>query len=364
MKKFKLLTLVLAISLILCACGGGGSYSDNMGSSMGADVSTSGGYFNGITESMGTVAGFNSDSDYCYDETYDEEEYIEGEYTEESESVDTQTTNSSTTSNDVKQLYENKLVYRCNMSVETLDYSDTYNKLKESISKYEGIVESEYFTNDSSKVDYSYSGMYKTGVRNSIVVRIPSANYNNFVNESGNLGNITSKQTSVDNITQKYYDTTAQVEGLEKQLARLQAMLDEATEVYDMIEINEQITEIEYRINSLTTEIRTMDMDTTYSYVTIEIVEVVEYTEGEEPIKTNTFVDRLKNQIVNTWENVLDSLESLLFSLIAAIPVLIILVIVVVVFKIVKKKRGNKKNWMDEALEVIKDAEEKEDNEK
>jgi short subunit fatty acids transporter len=107
-----------------------------------------------------------------------------------------------------------------------------------------------------------------------------------------------------------------------------------------------------------------MDMDTTYSYVTIEIVEVVEYTEGETPIKTNTFVDRLKNQIVNTWENVLDSLESLLFSLIAAIPVLIILMIVVVVFKIVKKKRGNKKNWMDEALEVIKDAEEKEDNEK
>ena len=225
-------------------------------------------------------------------------------------------------------------------------------------------MESEYFTNDSSEVDYIYSGMYKTGVRNNIVVRIPSANYNNFINESGNLGNITSKQTSVDNITQKYYDTTAQVEGLEKQLARLQTMLDEATEVYEMIEINEQITEIEYRINSLTTEIRTMDMDTTYSYVTIEIVEVVEYTEGEEPIKTNTFVDRLKNQIVNTWENVLDSLESLLFSLIAAIPVLIILVIVIVVFKIVKKKRGNKKNWMDEALEVIKDAEEKEDNEK
>ena len=78
MKKIKILTLTIGISLVLCACGGGGSYSDNMGSSIRADIGTSasGGYFSDITESMGIVNGFNSDSDdYYYDETYAEEEF-------------------------------------------------------------------------------------------------------------------------------------------------------------------------------------------------------------------------------------------------------------------------------------------------
>lgn len=111
-------------------------------------------------------------------------------------------------------LLEEKLVYHCNLEIETLDYAATMTSVKAAIAKYSGVIQSE--SESDSGHDWYYESYRKTSgtLHNYLEVRIPSKDYNNFLEELGGVGKVISKTTSVDNISQKYYDTTAQIEAL------------------------------------------------------------------------------------------------------------------------------------------------------
>lgn len=353
----KLNTLIITLGLILSLTGCGAASTNSYSSITESSDST----FEGITDGLSV----NSNTKYN-GSTIDSEESYNYDYTEAvTEDFEIEDTSTQSQSKTNTNLYEDKLIYRSSIEIETLDFEKTYNTLLSMMNEYECRVESEEFYDSSASYSNSYnynsSHKYINGKTDVLTIRIPSEKYKEFISRNGELGNIISKQSSIENITQQYYDTTAQVEGLEVQLERLQEMLKSTYDVEDMITINSEITNIENRINQLKTEIRTMDMDTTYSYITLTITEVLEYSEAENPVKTNTFIDRLKNQIKETWKNTLESLENLLFDIIDAIPTLIILAIVFAIITIVKKKRknkSNKKNIIDETLEIIKEAEE------
>ena len=239
-------------------------------------------------------------------------------------------------------------MYTCDTTLETLDFDDTYNKLQSLMDKYSCVIESETMNDDDSSYlynNYKHYGEdpdeYTTGKIDNIKVRVPSKDFKKFISEYSNLGNVTSKTQTADNITQHYYDTTAEVEGKKAELQRLQDMLDTATDINDIISINSKITDVQTVINMLTTEIRTMDTEVAYSTVNIEVKEVIQYTEKENPEKTNTFLDRVKKSFKDGWkgvgkflENFLLALIELLFTLIKLIPVAIVIGLIVVIIRL------------------------------
>lgn len=245
-------------------------------------------------------------------------------------------------------LLEEKLVYHCNLEIETLDYAATMTSVKETISKYGGIIQSE--SESDSGYEWYYENYRKTSgtMHNYLEVRIPSKDYNNFLSELDGVGKVISKSTSVDNISQQYYDTTAQIEALQIQEKNLLAMLEKCETIEDMITVEQRLSEVQYELNNLQTTRRYMDMDVAYSYVNIGITEVMEYRQDSEPVKKNTFVDRLKNTIVSTGRGFLSFLEGLLFLIIRMAPYLIILVVIALLFpgekiSLFMEKRRSKK---------------------
>lgn len=343
-------TLALSLSLISC------DSASNKATMAGSTSNSAGAYVSGFDG-----GSYKSDSvmntysaGFSGVESIDSSEYIAEDTNWAGDEMQPITSDeASTTTSEPKQstgkqsqeLKEEKLVYRCNINLETMEYDETYNKLKELIDKFDCRIESEDFRDEAVSYNgyYEYNvsnNGYKSNKTNTLTIRVPSKNYQAFVDANGELGNIVSKSSTIENITQQYYDTTAEVDGLRKQLARLQAMMDEAYIVEDMIEINREITNVQGRINSLETNIRTMDMDTAYSYVKLHITEVVEYTEYEPIEKKKTFIDRLKNQVAHTWEETLDSAEELLFWFISIIPTLLILIALTIVIRMVLKKKN------------------------
>ena len=85
-------------------------------------------------------------------------------------------------------------------------------------------------------------------------------------------------------------------------------------------------------------EIRT---DVAYSFVNISINEVKEYT--PEPVKKDTFGQRLINTVSDTASNFLIFLEELLFLIISLFPYLVLIGIVVLIVISVRKKIKNRK---------------------
>lgn len=342
-KRLAALLITLTTVMSLTACSGGSSTSSAVNSTSG---STSSDIAYSTNDSYGFSSEYKGSSD-DYEETVETDNYneVDKENTE-SENTDNKTNNNSN-SNIV--LVEDKLVYKCYVDIETLDFDKSYAALQDMMEKYNCVISSETFGDESISYFYdsyySSSNKYKTGRTDEIVIRVPSANYKNFISEYGELGNVTSKTQTVDNITQEYYDTTSQVDGLKAEMERLEIMMSQATEIEDMITINQAITELQSEINSLTTYIRTMDSDVAYSYVTMSLREVLEYSEVEQPVKKNTFIDRLKNQCVDTWKGFLNFLENLLFTIIGLIPAIVIIGIIVIIIKITCKNKI--KTWKE-----------------
>lgn len=359
-RRISTLLIVLTFMMCLTACGGG-SPTNRVAGSTTESASYDSNY--STTSNYGISSKYKSASDEMYG--YSEEEVVTNDtYTESNaESIENESINNidnSTNSNIV--LVEDKLVYRCYVDIETLDFDKSYETLQNMMQKYNCVVSSETFGDKSISYfydsNYPSSSRYKNGRTDEIIIRVPSANYKAFVSEYGELGNVTSKTQTVDNITQEYYDTTSQVEGLKAEMERLEDMMSQATEIEDMITINQAITELQSEINSLTTYIRTMDSDVAYSYVTMSIREVLEYSEVEQVVKKNTFIDRLKNQCIDTWKGFLDFLENLLFAIIGLIPAIVILGVIYVVIRITckdkikawKEKRKQQKEMINSLL--------------
>ena len=301
MKKFMtmLLTTVLTAGL-LTGCGGSSPASDGA-SNTAAPYEAYDNYAPAADADYGAGIAQNS---YSMATAAEEAEYVDSEYQEE---------NKTTQNMDSMTLLEEKLVYRCNLSIETLDYAGTMKSIKEAISKYGGIIQSENETDSSYEWYYADYRKTQGTMRNYIEVRVPTANYDNFVSAMDGIGKITSKSSSIDNISQQYYDTTTQIEALKIQEKNLLEMLEQCSTIEEMITVQDKLTSVQYDISRLQTNKRYMDVDVAYSYVNISIDEVMEFRVEEEPVKTNTFMDRLVNTIKSTYSGFLMFLEIILF---------------------------------------------------
>ena len=358
-KHIKLLSTLLIVASMLVGCGStsgtvsydsasndyyGGLSADS--ASMQSTSGITGGFLDSVTSDFNSSNKYESavESEGYYNESVDYESKNESIKTEEQ--VDSEMT-----------LNMEKLVYKCAMSIETMEYQKSYDAIKKALEEVGGIVQYERQTDDSNR--WYYESYVKRGgtLHATISCRVPTAKYNEFVNSVGNVGKVMDKQTSVDNISQEYYDTTTKVQSLKIQEERLLTMLQAATTVEEMLNIEDRLESIRYEISKYETKIVYMDMDVAYSYVDIELTEVLEYTQVEEPVKKNTFVDRLVNTIKDSADDFLDLCEELLFAVIYLVPYVIILGIAFVVLCKIRKVKAKdffKRKKNEEIKELMK----------
>ena len=261
-----------------------------------------------------------------------------------------------------------KLVYTCNINMETLEFTKTVSTLKELIKKYDGFIESE--TQSDASDGWYYSSYEKTSgtLSEYVVVRIPTDKYNSFLDDLDGTGKITEKSQNVENITKQYNNTATTIKSLETQEARLLEMMEQAETIEDMLYIEDRLSDVQNELAMYKNELSEMDTDVQYSTVTLTINEVLEYTRTQVPVKTSTFMDRLKNTLRNTWSGFLDFLEGFLFFLIEITPVLLFLgafggIIALIIVKSVKASRKRKaKKAEKKAAEIAEKATGEENN--
>ena len=320
-KWAKCIPAFIITASLLTGCGAGGSSSSTTADKTAPQEAP---VANGSSWNYDSGVGVASDN---YGELAEEAGVVDSEAVADREDVEREPQTI-----DGMTLLEEKLVYHCNLDIETLDYPAAIASIKETIAKYGGVIQSE--SESDSGHNWYYADYRKTNgtMHNYLAVRIPSKDYNNFLAELDGVGKIISKSTSVDNISQKYYDTTAQIEALKIQEKNLLTMLEKCETIEDMITVEQRLSEVQYELNNLQTTRRYMDMDVAYSYVNINVSEVMEYRQDSEPVRKNTFIDRLKNTILSTGRGFLSFLELLLFLFIGLMPYIAIAAVVYLLF--------------------------------
>lgn len=284
--------------------------------------------------------GTNSDSyDYVTEEgLYDLEVAAAGDYAAEGDE------NEYTLASE--NIQKEMLVYSCYMTVDTLDFNTSMNAFKNNLNVYGGFIETENFSDGGGGGRWYYENEEKWQSYNA-TVRIPSRNYEAFCNSAGDLGDLRSKTSNVQNLSQEYSDLSTTLEIYEAKEQRYIALLADITEDEYAVAIERELTDIQIQIAGIKTRMNQISTDVAYSYVYFTLNEVKEYV--SEPIKTDTFFDRLVYTLKDAGETFLDFLEGLLFFLIYTLPYLLIIgIIIFIIVKSAKKRRAKKREKMQE----------------
>lgn len=307
----KILLISLLLSSLLTGCGA----SSEMTS---ADFVTNGNFYTDSSMKDSAAAEFEEDF-----------------YEESIEEVDTSDSSSYITGD--------KIVYTCDMSIETLEYSTCMSTIKEKISEYKGFIESE----NESDNDYRwyYSDYEKTSgtKRNTIIIRIPSKDYENFLNSLEGTGKIVSKYTNAENISKQYSNTQSLIQMYETEESNLLKMLEKATSISDMIEIEARLSEVQYELLIARNNLSSMDSDIEYSTITIRVEEVMEYSPSY-VVEPDTFWGKLKLAFTDGWEAFFNIIEFIVLTFVILLPEIITIILIVLVIRKIVKKRKLKKN--------------------
>lgn len=234
----------------------------------------------------------------------------------------------------------------------TLDAADAVEK--KIIKTYRIYLESKAFddalaliTSEAEKLggyvsQSSVSGNASTGRSRSAsyTVRVPSADAEAYLDTISAVCNVRSSSLTTDDITDSYYDSKARMESLVEQESRLDAMMDKAQTLSEMLAIEDKLTDVRAQINSLNKQIQLMDKSVDYSYVYVELSEVIEY-HVEDP----TYLQRLGESFGGSFVNFAEVLGEALIIFIWILPFLLVGgTIAIVAITISLKKKRTKKN--------------------
>lgn len=182
---------------------------------------------------------------------------------------------SSSTGVDSVEASGQKLIKTVNLTMETREFDTLLENIQAKTTECGGYVESSeisglsYYNTDGSR--YAW-----------LTLRIPADRLDEFVTVVSGLGNVTSQNESVQDVTLQYVDVKSHIEALETEQTRLLELMEQAESMEDIITIESRLSEIRYELQSYESTLRTYDNQVDYSTVTVSIDEVDRETVTEE----------------------------------------------------------------------------------
>ena len=221
-----------------------------------------------------------------------------------------------------------KIIYSANVQVETTAFEESLAKLDALVEEYGGWVESSSL-NGSNYADKSRGAVSRRSA--SYTLRIPSDRFQELMSSLSSLGNIPYTHTYTENVTTQYYDTEAHLLAYQTQEARLLEMMEKAETVEDIVILEDRLTELRWRIESLQSTLKNWDRRVSYSSVYLELREVQEYT--PETVTKISYGQRLWRSLKDGLKGVAEFFEDLLLWFVGALPALVILAALVLVLR-------------------------------
>lgn len=231
---------------------------------------------------------------------------------------------------DVK-LDRDKIIYTCDMSISVENFDDAISDIEALVDDNDGIIEQSSYTDCSdSSVALKQYKEYK--------IRIPNDKFDSFIDKAGKNAEVMDKSTDAVNVTQDYNDYAATLDVYETKYKRYKELLSQATEMEDILSIEESLADTQEDINWIKTRMNQINTDVAYSYVYLT-VEDIDESKNANP----TFADKISNVFKNSWSGFLFKMISILPYIILLGGVAIATVLTVRKVKKVEKKREEEK---------------------
>lgn len=217
-----------------------------------------------------------------------------------------------------------KIIKRGSMTVETLDYTEFISDFESSIVEFGGYIETaEHYGRTTYNSSSARSAEY--------TVRLPADKYDSFINVVGTLGTVTRSNHSVEDVTLSYVDIEARLASLVAERDSFMELMDRAQTIEEILNIQSYLTDVNYQIESYTSQLNTLKSLVSYSTVTVSIQEVERVT----PQEPKTVWERIS---INLDKNIYDikvGFTELFVMLISSLPYLLIFAVFAIVILLI-----------------------------
>lgn len=234
---------------------------------------------------------------------------------------------------------ERKLIRTVNINLETQDFDALTKSISDSVTASGGYIQQSDVSGNSLNWSGERSSRYST-----ITARIPSDKLDAFLTEVSSRGNVTYKNESVQDVTLQYTDITSRKKTLQMEQERLWELLEKAESVDAVIALESRLSEVRYQLESLESQLRTLDNQIVYStvYLSIQEVQVLTSTDPDTiPVRIQKGLSRSLNQLkVFSVDFLVWFISSLPIFLVLAV----LLLIVIVAFRKIFRKQGFRKS--------------------
>ncbi len=227
-----------------------------------------------------------------------------------------------------------KLIKTVHIEMQTREFDSVLDSLGKKVQELGGYIE------NSSHYGRSYD--YESTRSADYTVRIPADKLDAFVASAGEMGNVTYKSESVEDVTLQYVDTESRKKALETEQERLLELLGQAENMEDLLAIESKLSEVRYQLENYGSQLRVLDNQIDYSMVTINIQEVERITEARD----RTFFEEVSDRFSDSLYRVGRGLRSFAVGFLGSLPVLAVWAVVIAMFiavlRLVLRKRPKK----------------------
>jgi hypothetical protein len=231
---------------------------------------------------------------------------------------------------------EKMIIRNAELSIQTLNLDETYNKLIAKLYELGGTIHTE----QTEKTDFSAHA--------NAVLKLPPENLDAFLAYAEQCGKVTNKSITSEDITAKYIDTEIRLENKRRNLEKYYLYLDEAYSSEDVIMIQREIDQITADIESYQGQLNYWSRSVAESQVDVEIRQLQDPNEIEiEDVSFSTLSLEnmgkiMSNGIKKCADVIITLFQWLLIIVVTLLPVIIIAAIIIIII-ILRRKQLDKK---------------------
>jgi len=221
--------------------------------------------------------------------------------------------------------YERKITKDATISIETDSADECYNKILNISKQYNGYIESssESSTSDNKKTI-------------NVVLKIPSNDFEDVIANIKSLGDVKTIRTISNDITEQYYDLESRIKNLEIQEEKLQELLKKASNISDILQVEDKLNEVMTQIDSYKNQIKIWDNMTSMSTINLTFVQVVPQTKFGNIFGRNILNDIL-NSVLKSLKIFFEFLKYVFIISIYLLPFSILVYLIYIGYKLFKK---------------------------
>ena len=220
------------------------------------------------------------------------------------------------------QQVDKKIIKEGEISIEASNPKVARKVLTDSLTKLGGYLDEETESNDPGNNRKNYV----------LSVRIPAQHFERFLSAvSSAADHIESKSVRIKDVTTEYIDITTRLKNKTLLENRYKALLQKATKMADVLEVEGKLTEIRTDIETTQGQLNYLNKQIAYSSLQITLFSKTLSGKND----GNGFGYRFKNALTDSWQLVQD----LFFGLITYWPLLLVLAIIIIAIRRWRKRR-------------------------